>query len=253
MSENSPKKKNFKAKGSILLEIVAVILAAALVFSLTYPNKLWKEEEQNQEKCRDNLWHIYFAEVTYMEDKFLYNDTLEKVIDFIISDTTGKKLHRFTGLDSILGTQIIKSFKQLDDTVTVTADSIFGAGPDSVTTIMFDMAISALVDSMLAFANDVDLDTTEAFVLDSLRAWPEYAAKIDTMAFMTLNNIYRCPTVDKDYLITVDNDTTPKMISIYCPLDSTDQEKLKEDFQKSFLGGLRIENHGALENGEKSW
>lgn len=253
MSENSPQKKIFKAKGSILLEIIAVFLAVALVFSLTYPNKLWKAEEKKQGICRERLWHIYFAEVTYMEDKFVYNDTLEKVIDFIISDTTGRKLRRFTGLDTILGTQIIKSFKQLKDTVTVTADSVFGAGPDSVKKIMVDIGVSALVDSLLAFANNADLDTTEAFVLDSLRAWSHYAAKIDTMAFKTLNDIYRCPTIDRDYLITVNNDTTPKMVSIYCPLDSTDQEQLKADFQKNFLGGLRIVNHGALENGEKTW
>ena len=97
------------------------------------------------------------------------------------------------------------------------------------------------------------MDTTEAFVLDSLRFWPQYAAKIDTIAFTTLDNLYNCPTVNREYIISANNDTIPKMIDIHCPLDSTDQEALNQDFKTSFLGGLKIENHGSLENGEKTW
>ncbi|MBN1560063.1 hypothetical protein JW998_07415 [candidate division KSB1 bacterium] len=253
MSENRPSTKQFKAKGSILLELLAVILTVALVFSLTYPNKLWKAEDKNRDQCRENMWHIYFAEVTYLDANLVYNDTLEKVIDFIVSDTTGKKLKRYTSLDSILGGQIIKSFKKLDDKLTIPVDSVFGAGPDSVITKMVNITVSALVDSLLDYANEVDLDTTEAFVLDSLRAWPAYAAKIDTMAFHTLNNLYACPSVNKTYVIVANNDTIPKLINISCPLDSTDQQALAEDFKRSFLGGLKIENHGALNNGEKTW
>ena len=50
MSEKSPKKKVIRAKGSIILELVAVLLAVALIFSLTYPNRLWKQEEENQDE-----------------------------------------------------------------------------------------------------------------------------------------------------------------------------------------------------------
>jgi hypothetical protein len=97
------------------------------------------------------------------------------------------------------------------------------------------------------------MDTTEAFVLDSLRSWEKYATKIDSMAFMTLDQIYNCPTAERKYLIDVNNDTIPKMITISCPLDSTDIEQVENDFKRSFLGGLKIENHGSLDNGEKSW
>ena len=82
MSEKR-RKKVLKPKGSIILEILAVIFAVALIFSLIYPGKLWKQEEQNQDKCRENMWHIYFAEITYLDANLVYNDTLEKVIDFI--------------------------------------------------------------------------------------------------------------------------------------------------------------------------
>lgn len=253
MSENKPKKKALRVKGSIILELLAVLLAAALIFSLVYPQQLWKAEEKNQELCRDNLWHIWFAEITYMEDQLAYNDTLEKVVDFIVSDTTTLKLQRFTNLDTILAGEIIKSFQGLTDTVSVTVDSVFGEGPDSVITNMVDFQVGALVDTMLAFANDVDLDTTEAFVLDSLRSWSVFAAKIDSMALKTLDQLYACPTVGREYIVKANNDTTPKLIDIYCPVDSTDKERLKQDFKRSFLGGLTIDNHGALEQGEKTW
>ncbi len=253
MSENKPKKKLLRVKGSIILELLAVLLAAALVFSLVYPQQLWKAEVKNQEHCRENLWHIWFAEITYMEENLAYNDTLEKVVDFIVSDTTTLKLQRFTNLDTILAGDIIKNFKGLTDTISITVDSVFGEGPDSVITNIVDIEVGALVDTMLAFANDVDMDTTEAFVLDSLRSWAVYAAKIDSMALKQLDQLYTCPTVGREYIIQANNDTTPKLINIYCPIDSTDKEKLKKDFKLNFLGGLRIDNHGALEQGEKTW
>lgn len=253
MSETSKKRSSAKGKGSIVLEILAVLLAVALIFSITYPSKLWKQEDKNEAQCRENLWHIYFAELTYMETNLAYNDTLSKVVDFIFSDTSGKKLRRFTGLDSILGGKIIKEFRQVADVVTITMDSVFGQGPDSMITKNVDITIPALLDSMTSFTQAVDLDTAEAFILDSLRTWPKYAARIDSIATIALNNLYLCPTVGREYLVVANNDTTPKLVSIFCPLDSTDQAKLKANFSQSFLGGLRIENHGKIENGAKSW
>ena len=249
-------KKVLKARGSILLEILAVLLAAGLIFTLTYPKSLWDKEAKNVETCRDNMWHVYFAEITYLDSKLVYNDTLEKVIGFILpdsSDSTGKRLHRYTSIDSILGMDIVKTFQTVGDTVSINVDSVFGEGPDSVLVVQRQITVSALVDSMLAFANAADLDTTEAFVLDSLRAWPAYAERIDSMALATLNQIYTCPTSGRPYIIESNNDTIPKLINIYCPIDSTDKEKVKHDFKLHFLGGLRIENHGGLESGEKTW
>lgn len=247
------KKKTLKARGSILLEILAVLLAVGLIFTLIYPQRLWDQEEANVEKCHENMWHIYFAEITYLDSKLVYNDTLENVVNFILSDSTEMRLRRYTSIDSILGMDIIKGFRSVTDTVTVTVDSVFGEGPDSVAVVERDYAVSALVDSMLKFANYVDLDTTEAFILDSLRGWPAYSDRIDSIALATLNSLYNCPTTDRPYIIEANNDTTPKMVNIYCPLDSTDQEKVKGDFKLNFLGGLKINNHGGVESGEKTW
>jgi len=251
-------KKTLKARGSILLEILAVLLAAAagLIFTLTYPKTLWDKEKENTETCRDNMWHVYFAEITYLDTKLVYNDTLENVIGFILSDSTDsteQHLRRYISIDSVLGMNIINIFRNVGDTVSISVDSVFGEGPDSVLAVQRQIAVSALVDSMFSFANAVNLDTTESFILDSLRAWPDYSERIDSMALVTLNQIYNCPTSDRPYIIKVNNDTIPKLVNIYCPIDSTDKAKVKKNFKLHFLGGLRIENHGGIESGEKTW
>ena len=246
-------KKMLKARGSLLLEILAVLLAVGLIFTLTYPKSLWDKEEKKVTQCRDNMWHVFFAEITYLDSKLVYNDTLEKVIGFILSDSTEQRLRRYTSIDSVLGMDIVKTFRNVGDTVSINVDSVFGEGPDSVLVVQKQIAVAALIDSMLSFANTANLDTTESFILDSLRSWPDYSERIDSMALATLNQIYNCPTNNKPYIIQANNDSIPKLVNIYCPIDSTDKAKVKKDFKLHFLGGLRIENHGGIESGEKTW
>jgi hypothetical protein len=252
MSKEKPS-TDLRGKGSIVLELLAVVLAAALIFTLTYPAKLWKAEAKNQKECRENIQHVYYAEVTYLDNKLAYTDTLKNVVDFILSDTSGQALKRFANLDSILGQEIIKTFKGVNDLVTITVDSVFGEGPDSMKTLTKSIKVSALVDSMLSFAHAADLDTTEAFIIDSLRFWPSYSSKIDAMAEMTLQHLFKCPTDKESYLITVNNDSTIKQISVACPVDSAYSLAVKKDFKLGFLGGLKIENHGSIDNGGVSW
>lgn len=244
---------DFRPKGSIALEILAVVLAIALIFTLTYPAKLWKAEDANVKKCRENMQHVYYAEITYLDTKLSYNDTLQKVVDFIISEPSGRLLKRFASLDSILGQKVINQFKKVTDQVTIKVDSAFGQGPDSVITLEKNIRVNALLDSMLSFANAVDLDTTEAFILDSLRHWPNYSTRIDSMALASLRGLFTCPTNSKPYIIKVNNDTLPKTVSIYCPVDSAYALRIQKDFKLGFLGGLKVENHGAIENGANSW
>ena len=243
-------------KGSIVLEILAVLLAAALIFTLTYPAKLWKAEDANILMCRENMQHIYYAELTYLDNFLVYNDTLEKVVRFILDDTSGRALKRFTNLDSVLGQQIIKSFKGKKDLVTITIDSALTDDPDSLVLVKHTKRITVanLVDSMLIYTRAVDLDTSEAYILDSLRVSNEaFAQLIDGMAQSKLNNLFSCPTNGKPYLITVNNDSSIKQITIACPIDSIYALGVNKDFKRGFLGGLRVENHGNIENGKLSW
>jgi len=254
MSDETKKKnKSLKPKGSIVYELLAVLLIVALYFTLSYPAKLWKQEQKNTEECRRNMYHIYYAEVTYLNDSLVYADSLSKVVNHILDDTTRKNLRLFTSLDSTLGRDIVDYFEKSDYQMTINIDSSFGEGPDSIITKKVEIQVPALIDSMSSYAKRWDIDTTEAFILDSLRTVPEFSQKIDSFALATLKHMNTCPTTGEKYEIKALNDTTPKIVNIYCPIDSQDIKEVEEDFKRSFLGGLEIENHGGLEAGKKTW
>lgn len=96
---------NEKARGSILYEILIVILAVALVASIMYPKKLTDEELAKTKICRDRMSNIFNAELQYQRYNSVYNDTLSKVIDFL--RTSEQYAHYIDsvivgGIDSIL-------------------------------------------------------------------------------------------------------------------------------------------------------
>jgi len=80
-----------------------------------------------------------------------------------------------------------------------------------------------------------------------------WAQKIDSAVFYTLDHLRFCPTANREYKIAVIDTGVFKYVNIECPLDSTDVEATKANFVEYHLGHLRIENHGKIETGEKSW
>lgn len=72
-----------KGKGSILYEILIVVLAVALVASIIYPKKLTDVEAENTRVCRDRLINIFNAELQYQKYNNVYIDTLAKVLNFL--------------------------------------------------------------------------------------------------------------------------------------------------------------------------
>jgi hypothetical protein len=81
----------------------------------------------------------------------------------------------------------------------------------------------------------------------------EWARKIDSAVFYTLDELRFCPTVNREYIVTVIDTSVIKYANIECPIDSTDVEATKANFIEYHLGHRRIENHGKIETGEKSW
>jgi len=91
-------------------------------------------------------------------------------------------------------------------------------------------------------------------LLDTLYALnPNWAQKIDSAVFSTLDRIQFCPTVNKPYVINVIDTSVIKYVDIKCPIDSIDIANIKSDFVLYRLGHLRIMNHGTIETGEKTW
>lgn len=267
-----------KSKGSIIYKILIVILAVALVGTILYPKKLWKAEEANQEICRDNLEHILYVEYAYLSAKNVFTDTLAKAVELIKSDTTGAMLRQFIHTDSLLSTKIIDYLKKLDYVVRVDSigDSTRLVSPEKAEgKLVLDATIPSPVDSsmvdsamvekggLIDFVGFLDrledhtrfngIDTVEAFILDSCRTFPGLPKIIDSLGLYTLNHLGKCPTVGRDYLIQVVDTSAIKIVNIYCPLDEDDSLTVLSDLKLSKIGGLKIGNHGSIENGEKSW
>ncbi|MBN2008651.1 hypothetical protein JW960_04805 [candidate division KSB1 bacterium] len=110
-----------KAKGSILLEISIVVLAAALIATILYPKMVWQEAEKDTQTCRANMDRILKAELVYMTYHNTYEDTLDKAFSFIENDTTGEIIMSYVNTDTVLAKQLLASltskYKDADDII----------------------------------------------------------------------------------------------------------------------------------------
>ena len=57
-----------RAKGSIFYEILIVVLAAGLIFTITYPSKTWQQQDELQNVCRERMSALQQLEYRYMEN-----------------------------------------------------------------------------------------------------------------------------------------------------------------------------------------
>ena len=69
----------------------------------------------------------------------------------------------------------------------------------------------------------------------------------------SLDELFYCPTTGRPYRLVNADTSIIKFLNIYCPIDSSDIQKVENDFLKSKIAGLKLQNHGRIENGEKSW
>jgi hypothetical protein len=216
-------------KGSIIYKLLIVLLSVALIATILYPRSLWKQENARTDECRQKMEHILYAEYVYLSENNAFNDTLSRVVDFIKGDTTGMLLKTFANTDSILALEIIDHLKN-------------------------DDLANTIIDTLLRLSKRLDIDTTEAMILDSLRDYPEYSRAIDSIAIANLDNFFTCPTVGDSYIVHVNNDSAIKLVTlISCPIDEEDSLTVSRDFKLSKLGGLKIMNHGQIVNGERKW
>ncbi|MBD3290807.1 hypothetical protein GF337_18515 [candidate division KSB1 bacterium] len=290
-----------KPRGSIILEILIVILIVALVATILYPKMVWNEAEKNTEICRKNMDRILKAELVYLKYHNNYEDTLDKVINFIQEDTTGQLTLEYLYSDTALTVEILNDLTNKDTVAdlfikrfladTLVRTILFNTKYDTnlAGVILKRLETTNLRDSVVAARN---VDSTEIYSLtrvanhnppleiveplqkddslkivlqriapdiskgalvDTLYSNPKWAEKIDSVVAITLEGIKICPTNEDPYQIMVEDTTVIKVLNIYCPIDSADIEQSKQDFVKYFLGHLRLDNHGNIEAGEKSW
>lgn len=72
-----------KASGKIIYELLIVILAVVLIGSILYPKKVKDQEVRYTELGRVRMDQVHKAELQYLRYNNTYNDTLERVLDFI--------------------------------------------------------------------------------------------------------------------------------------------------------------------------
>lgn len=291
-----------KSRGSVILEIIIVVLVAALLATILYPKKVWDTEDKNTAACRDNMDRIFKAELIYQKYHTNYTDTLDNLISFIKNDTTKQVVREYFMADTALAEKMTDFLKKTDASAENVINNLFAD------TLMFAIIEAINYDSNLAHVilnrlQDTPLkdvvaaqrttDSSDVFILkqikgqnkaidiyqpikddDSLklvfkRMMPEistgslldtlyslntnWAQKIDSAVFSTLDRIQTCPTVNTPYVINVIDTSVIKYVDVKCPIDSIDIENTKKDFVLYRLGHLRIMNHGTIETGEKSW
>jgi len=291
-----------KAKGSIILEILIVILVIALIATILYPKRIWEEEEKNTQKCRANMDRIFKAEMIFLGYHNNYTDSLDQLISFFEQDTTKKAVRQYFMIDTSLAETMTDYLTQSETEADLVVRNLFAD------TLMYAIIEAINYDSNLAHVmlnrlentslgdtirakrstgnNDVailkELDkkfagidlyepikdddslslifnrmTPEVSIgslLDTLYILSEnWSRKIDSAVFYILDDFRTCPTVNRDYLITVIDTSVIKYVNIECPIDSLDIETTKTNFVEYHLGHRRIENHGKIETGEKSW
>ena len=76
-----------EAKGSIVLEILIVILTAALIAVILIPGKIWKQEALEEKTAHENMMSIYEAEKYYKNITGKFTTDPAKLIETIRSDS----------------------------------------------------------------------------------------------------------------------------------------------------------------------
>lgn len=86
-----------KPQGNLLYEILIVILAILLIFTILYPQKVWQREDIEESICRARMEAILNLELQYMNQVWTYSDSLEKVKQKVLEDPNA-----VSGLDSLV-------------------------------------------------------------------------------------------------------------------------------------------------------
>ncbi len=102
------------SKGSILLEILIILMALLLIAVIIIPNKIWEEEKIITSSCQQNMNALYEAERFYYQRNSTYTDSLGKLLTFIQADSGLNKRQMLVSLSTSL-TQI------LDNILTITS------------------------------------------------------------------------------------------------------------------------------------
>ena len=133
-----------KAKGSIILEILIVILIVALIATILYPKKIWEQEERNTKLCRTNMDRILKAELVYQKYHNTYTDSLPELVNFITKDSTKQATIDYFYSDTSLAEKMLDVLRKTDEKANLLIDNILAD------TLFFAIMENVNYDSNLA-------------------------------------------------------------------------------------------------------
>lgn len=295
-----------KAKGSIIYELLIVILIVGLVGTILYPKSVWEEEAAKTKLCRERMTHLVYAEALYRAFTNTYTDSIPELVNFILNDTTLERLHQFVMSDSVLTGNIIRYAQDNADAAdiidairsgaaTLEGDTVAinylslerlnqrlpslpmdillgewrvkGDSTLLIDTLIVDIPLKAVLDRGGDLVSNTDLIKTlwfvaieieeeehpEDWIWNLLRLNPRLSFISDSISMATVQTFSRCPTVGDSLIVTVVDTSEVKHLIIACPIDATHISRAQEDFLRSKIGGLKIANHGKIEDDQPSW
>ena len=101
---------DLKPKGSLIYEILIVVLGALLVVSILYPKRLSDKEEVKTELCRFRMSEVFNAELQFLKYNRVFNDTFSNVVNFLRTDSTYA-----TYVDSVIAGGLDSIMTRLDE------------------------------------------------------------------------------------------------------------------------------------------
>lgn len=168
-----------KASGSIILEILIVILAAALIGSIIYPKKLKEQEEKDVQLSRQRMSDLFNAELVYQRFNDVYTDSLDQLINFVRSSP------QYEGyVDSVIIQNLDSVITRLDE---------FKATEQTILSNIAPSMDSTLIDSMATLQQNVKLDTRQLggiveFVLERMKNMPVMPVDDLKQAYLQLDS-----------------------------------------------------------------
>ena len=110
-----------KMGGSIIYEILIVILLGTLLVSIFFPKHIWDIEEKMEEECHSRLNNIWITETYYKQKTDSYTASVDTLIEVLKSDSV---------IMAVLDTVYTRGFFPNVDTL----DTIYKMPIDSIRT-----------------------------------------------------------------------------------------------------------------------
>jgi len=119
-------------------------------------------------------------------------------------------------------------------------------------TLNMDIVKNSVTSGQLQAAEKAGRDVV-ALIDDIVAKIQGVAREVPSYSDSGLDSLRYCPSTNKELRLVHVDTSVIKYLNIYCPIDETDIANVEANFLKSKLGGLKLQNHGKIEGGEKSW